>query len=86
MIRGHKLSFETSPASDDRRNLQDTIQCVAMSLPEEFYLSHNCVPFEEESTGHDNWIIALHLMLQRFLPISQSLSYTNNIQFYCLRC
>ncbi|KAK6380083.1 hypothetical protein LTS17_005271 [Exophiala oligosperma] len=65
MIRGHEMSLNPRKSVRDQKNLQDLIQAVAMSLPQEFSRTrHGATAFEEGSVGHDNWVVALHLMLQ----------------------
>lgn len=67
MIQCHELSLKHNVEESNRRDLQDAIQCVTMSLPPEFELNKEIISFEEGSVGHDNWVIALHLMLQGYL-------------------
>jgi hypothetical protein len=72
MIQGHELSLKHKAEDTARQDLQDLIQYVMMSLPPEFELSKETIPFEEGCVGHDNWVIALHLMLQGYWPSSLS--------------
>lgn len=68
MVRGHEMSLNPRRSVRDQLNLQDLIQAVAMSLPEEFSRTRGtATAFEEGSIGHDNWVVALHLMLQRYV-------------------
>jgi hypothetical protein len=72
MIQGHELSLKHNIEETDRRDLQDVIQCVTMSLPHEFELNKDIISFEEDSVGYDNWVIAVHLMLQAYVLRSMS--------------
>ena len=67
MIQGHELSLKHNVEDADRRDLEDAIQCVTMSLPHEFELNKEVISFEEGSVGHDNWVISIHLMLQAYV-------------------
>jgi hypothetical protein len=87
LIRGHEMSLKSRISVEDRRDLQDAIQSVAMSLPQEFQLSRDIISFEEDSVDHDNWVIALHLMLQRYLPLSmfvRALAYKYSALVYVI--
>lgn len=86
MIQCHEQSLKHNVEESDQRNLQDTIQCVSMSLPREFELNKEVVPFEEQSVGHDNWVIALHLMLQAYVLHVILFWLTLTTQGSCLRC
>ncbi|KIW15245.1 hypothetical protein PV08_05290 [Exophiala spinifera] len=65
MIRGHEMSLNSRRSITDQKNLRNLIQAVDMGLPEEFSRTrHSAATFEEGSIDHDNWVVALHLMLQ----------------------
>jgi hypothetical protein len=64
MIEGHEASLKFNTPIQHRDDLQDVIQCVSMSLPQEFSLSRDTIAFEDGSIDHDNWVLSLHLMLQ----------------------
>ncbi|KAF2101153.1 hypothetical protein NA57DRAFT_74739 [Rhizodiscina lignyota] len=64
MICSHEMSLKGKGCSMEMRDLGDVIHCFAMSIPAQFHVSSDTLLFEEESVGHDNWIIAMHIMLQ----------------------
>ncbi|KAK3113057.1 hypothetical protein LTR53_010014 [Teratosphaeriaceae sp. CCFEE 6253] len=67
MVQGHELSLEPSATTEQRRDLQDAIQYAAMSLPPAFGIGGDLLCFEEDSIGYDNWVIAIHVMMQSAL-------------------
>jgi hypothetical protein len=66
MIEGHDASLKMNTPAQCRNDLQDVIQCVSMNLPQEFSLTRDTIAFEEGSIDHNNWVLSLHLMLQRY--------------------
>lgn len=60
----HEWSMKGSIRPEFRENVESTIACFAMSLPDEFDLENGNMCFSPDHVNFDNWVICLHLMLQ----------------------
>jgi hypothetical protein len=64
MIRAHEAVRSVRSDPQRRLDIHDTAQYAAMSVPPELNLSNDVLSFDEKTAGHDNWVIAFHMMLQ----------------------
>lgn len=78
LLLGHELSLRENVPHQQREDFRDAVSCVAMGLPSDLELAEELLPFEEHTQGHDNWVMALHLMLQRFAHTTASLYPTSD--------
>jgi hypothetical protein len=66
MIRAHEAVRSVCSDPQRRLDIHDAARYAAMSVPPELNLSNDVLSFDEETAGHDNWVIALHMMLQGY--------------------
>jgi hypothetical protein len=66
MIRAHEAVRSVRSDPQRRLDIHDAARYAAMSVPPEFNLSNDVLSFDNETAGHDNWVIAFHMMLQGY--------------------
>jgi hypothetical protein len=64
MIRAHEAVRSVRSDPQRRLDIHDAARYANLSVPPELDLSNDVLSFDEETAGHDNWVIALHMMLQ----------------------
>ena len=66
MLQVHATSRRSTLSSKAVETLDSALSCFCLLLPEDFQVDAGAPTFNQSSFQSDNWIIAIHILLQRY--------------------